>query len=484
MEILFRILDVVFLFALGYYLATNLQWYNYSLWRVVTKHHKQRWHFLYFILPLIIYCLCDYLQWSKVFYILLCVVYLPALIFWSIKLDAPLKWTGRVYRFFGIYFVFIVLNFLLEFFYGSEPYAYLLILAFTLVVSRYFEILLFAQYQKMAGEKIASLHQLKVVLITASYGKTSIKNYLAQILEARYNVHSTPRSVNTIKGIVSDVNLNINEKNEFYIAEAGARQKGDIAQIAHLLNPQYVIIGKIGEQHLEYFKTFENIVATKYEAIQSKRLYYALSEMSNPIPNHLQDKIQKAPQQAIRNVISTLEGTSFELQIDGNWHQFETPVLGAFNAYNLALCVLMARKIGLSMEEISSQVSKIKGVEHRLHKSIVNNRLILDDSFNGNLEGMKEAIRISSGHQGRKVIITPGVVESSEEANIELASEISKVFDVVIITGELNAKVLSEHIVGCKKIILKDKSAMENTLKATLRDGDLILFANDAPNYI
>jgi len=97
---------------------------------------------------------------------------------------------------------------------------------------------------------------------------------------------------------------------------------------------------------------------------------------------------------------------------------------------------------------------------------------------------MLEAIRLASLHQGKKIIVTPGLVESSKEANIKLAQAIDRVFDLAIITGELNSNLLRKHIYTAQKIVLKDKTHIEHILKSTTDRGDLILFANDAPSYI
>ena len=72
---------------------------------------------------------------------------------------------------------------------------------------------------------------LQIIGITASYGKTSIKNYLYQVLSKKYKVYMTPRSVNTIGGIIKDVNNDLPKATEVYIAEAGARAQGDIEEI-------------------------------------------------------------------------------------------------------------------------------------------------------------------------------------------------------------------------------------------------------------
>ena len=97
---------------------------------------------------------------------------------------------------------------------------------------------------------------------------------------------------------------------------------------------------------------------------------------------------------------------------------------------------------------------------------------------------MLEAVNICSNHKGRRVIVTPGLVESTDEANILLAKSINENFDLVILTGSLNTHLLSSNINKEKVYILKDKSLMEATLAQKTRIGDLILFANDAPNFI
>ena len=117
----------------------------------------------------------------------------------------------------------------------------------------------------------------------------------------------------------------------------------------------------------------------------------------------------------------------------------------------------------MSIEEIKIALTKIVPVEHRLQLIKAGGKVIVDDSFNGNLDGMLEAVNICSTYEGRKVIITPGLVESTDESNIKLAKAIDENFDFVIITGSLNAKILSDNISREKIYMLKDKSKMEET---------------------
>ncbi|TLD96977.1 UDP-N-acetylmuramoyl-tripeptide--D-alanyl-D-alanine ligase [Helicobacter jaachi] len=490
MFIIDTIAQWVFVLCLAYYGMTNLQWYNYSFKRVFFMHHKRLWHLYYFIVPVIVYVGAFFIPTPVGDYILiaLSVLYFLSIIVWSIKLDKKLNFTPRVVKFFIIFFIFMLLNeslcFLLDIDSGLLD---LMPLVFASVISRIYERVLLNRYIVLAKEKLDIMSRLIIIGVTGSYGKTSIKNFLAQILKEKYRIYATPRSVNTYTGIIADINQNLDYTTEIYIVEAGARLKGDIAIISHFLNPHYAVIGEVGEQHLEYFKNLDNIIETKFELLQSTRLKKAFVFKDNPIPKHLDTKLQKKivpfPEH-VRNVEADLSGTKFELCIKNEWYSFETMVLGRFNVTNLSAAIYMGVELGLRIEDIQRAVKRIEPIPHRLNKIEINQKLIIDDGFNGNLKGMKEAIRLASLYEGRKIIVTPGIVESTKEANIELARAIDGVFDIAIITGELNAKILSSHIQRTQKIILKDKAMLEDMLKSCSQPRDLVLFSNDAPSYI
>ncbi len=472
----------IFVLALAYYLLTNLQWYSYKISRVILKHHKWEWHIIYFICPIIIF-LCS----NEIFYIYLYILYIPSLIYWAKHLDKPLVFTNRVERFIFIYIAFIVFGEVL--YYGIENEAkgnsfYVLSIILAVIVSNLIEMVLIRQYAKVAKEKILSLDNMIIIVVTGSFGKTSLKNFLAQILSDKFQVYATPRSVNTFAGIVSDINNNLPQFTDIYIVEAGAREQGDILEIVELVMPHYGIIGKIGSAHIEYFKNQENVQKAKFELTKSKRLKFLYNYRDNNTPD-VADGVFVIPFPSnIKNISATLDGTSFELLIAQEYYSFNTPILGAFNAENISAAIMIASSLNIEINRIQKVVHKLTPIPHRLNRVDANGKIILDDSFNGNIEGMLEAIRLASLYGGRKVIVTPGLIESSKEENEILAKAINDVFAIVILTGALNINVLSEYITKPQKIILKEKMAMESVLKASTCQGDLILFANDAPSYI
>ena len=478
MEYLSIVTKIVLVLSLGWYLITNLQWYNYKLSRVIFKHHKWQWHLTFFISPIVLFFIIP----SPYFDIYFFVLYFVSFILWNRKLDRSLVLTSRVKRFLTILLItlFVQISLCLDDDFCSKVTLSLTLIV-TLILSNIIEKILFLLFKSRAKKRLLENKDLKIVAITASYGKTSIKNFLHHVLKNHFKTYKTPRSVNTIVGLVLDVNRDLPKDTQIYIAEAGARVKGDIKTIANFLEPQIAVVGSVGEQHIEYFKTLENIKNTKKELLLSPRLQKAFVHSSANVVTS--EKIEEFPNN-LHIVKSNLDGLWFDMELNGKVEHFYAPILGSFNAINLASVVLVATYLGMSVLEINEALATLPQVEHRLQKIEANGKIIIDDSFNGNLEGMLEAINISSNYNGRKVIITPGLVESTDSANILLAKEIDKVFDFVIITGTLNANILKANINEDKVFVLKDKTMLETTLASTTKSGDLILFANDAPNFI
>ncbi len=476
-----------FVLGLNYYLITLLQWYHYSYVRVITKHHKRRWHFQHAILPIAVFITTQIMHWDLAFVVFVGFVQIPSLISWNVHLDKQLVFTPRVVRFFTFLLLFLFTDAILVHVYGKVcSLLYLLLIILVHIACKAYEALIASGYVRLAKEKLKRMANLQIIAITGSFGKTSVKNYLYQILQGRFTIYSSLNSVNTLLGLSQDINQNLDETSTLYIAEAGARQKGDIKAIASLLEHHYAIITEIGNQHIEYFKDIETIYETKAELLQSPRLIQAFCYDKNPLESfytELTDKIKLYPGQ-IRHANATLEGTSFELFLDNQWVAFETKILGAFNVDNIALAVLMGHYFDISIPQLQRLVAKLNPVPHRLHPLRINDKFIIDDGFNGNLKGMLESVRLASLYEGRKIIVTPGLVESDVESNATLAKAIDSVFDIAIITGELNVSVFAQTLQRPQRVFLKDKGQLEQILQTITIAKDLILFANDAPNYI
>ncbi len=460
-------------FAIGFYLITVLQWYNYKISRIIFHFHKIRWHIFYFIIPIITYIFA-----YKFFWIYLFFGYLPALLIWFRRIKKPLNTTKRVRRF------FLILGFIETFnlvFMNKIHYnpgiALLVVIILALIVSEIVENILFAKYKSMAKRKLKNINP-KIITITASYGKTSIKNFVYELLKDKFKTYKTPRSVNTLKGIVLDINTALPSDTQIYVTEAGAREKGDIKEIVQFLENEYSILGKIGPQHIEYFKTLDNIKQTKLEIFASPKL---TKGFSYELPYNEKVEVIK---DKISNIKATLNGTEWDLEINGEKYHFITKILGGFNAINISLAIYQVLEFIKDIEYIKQKVLNLPFIPHRLQKIEVGGKIIIDDSFNGNIEGMLESFELVKQYPGRKVIVTPGLVEANDEMNKKIAKKIDEVFDLAIITGKINKNVLYNNILNTDKVYLADKSKLEKILADLTKAGDLIIFSNDAPEYL
>ena len=456
---------------LGYYIITTLQWYSYRLERVAFHHTKPWWNYLYFLLPFLSYDFVAGISHGRYGFVVT-LLYAPLFLLWLRSIDKKLVFTGRVKRFFaalGLFGLFSV------FVFGIYSVFVPLLLAW--LVSVAIEKMLFGAYYRRAKKKIASRPDLRVVGVTASYGKTSIKNFLTTILGVKYHVYATPRSVNTLGGVMKDINDDLPEDAEVYVVEMGARGEGDIEEITRFVEPHYAVVGTIGPAHIEYLKTLERIRDTKMEILQSPRLKEAwVHESARIEPTN---RIHSFGPE-IDNVEATLDGTCFSLEGE----RYCAKILGAFNAVNLAAAIHVARALGLSPDEIRAGLDKIEPVPHRLQRIDAGGKVILDDSFNGNIDGMMASFELAATWPGRKVLITPGLVEADEELNRQVAQRAEEVFDRIIVTGDLNYGIFKEIISSEKLRHLERKNEMEQMLAEETRPGDLILFANDAPSFV
>lgn len=522
---------------LAYYLITNLQWYNYKIGRVLNNHHSPSSHLFYFLLPLTI------TLFSPIGGGLISIA--VAFRFFKINRQGA-KITKRVIRFFtllhlcyilgimaisllGWYFlanhgikllyhqkVVITNPFLLSqiqqkgiegikpilnqsplSFTPFKPMTFLPLISvgITLFLSNLLERLLFFRYYKTARKRLAKIDPI-VIGITGSYGKTSIKHFLAQILEnKKEKIYPTPRSVNTLKGIVKDINCDLPTDTKIYIVEMGARQPGDIWEIVKLVAPHYSILGKVGPQHLDYFKSLERIIFTKMEIFKSPRLkkgftLQSLSNILNQITGSKDKSILKEEwnnwiislEGKIEPISATLEGCRWRLKIGNNWEEFFTPILGKFQIYNISLAIYLALEF-MDLSEIKQKVANLVPVSHRLQPIKSGDKFIIDDSFNGNLEGVLGSFQLVKGWSGKKVIVTPGLVEAPEEFNRQIAQKINRTFDLAIITGRLNRKIFQKELT-IPTIIVENKKELEQVLAQNLPSGSLILFSNDFPEYL
>ncbi len=358
-----------------------------------------------------------------------------------------------------------------------------------------------------AQDKIKSFQNLKVVGITGSFGKTSTKFITSTILREKLNVQDTPSSFNTPMGLSKIINNELDETKDVFIAELGAKKIGEIKEVAELVQPTIGLITSIGMTHMDSFLTIDNILKTKYELIDALPPDgIAVFNYDNNYLKRLADKTIKEKYLYGLEDVSKLDvyakdvsvnsdGSTFTLVINGAGEiECKTSLLGKHNINNLLGGATIAHILGISLEEIKSGIAKVEPIEHRL--SLVkspNGVTIIDDAFNSNPIGAKAALDVLDAFKtGKKLIVTPGMVELGDEeyeANKNFGRQIADVCDYVILVGKERTKPIFEGLVEKKfqqdKIFVVDSlNEATSVFGPLMQYGDVILFENDLPdNY-
>lgn len=392
---------------------------------------------------------------------------------------------------FKISLLFILLIFAFNVFWG-------IIVILSNLVNFPLEWLIKQKYILKAKKKLKSYKNLIVIGITGSYGKTSTKNFLYEMLKSKYNVLCSPKSYNTPMGITRTILEKLKPFHEILILEMGADHNHDINKICKIVKPNISIITSVGNQHLKTFKTINNIINTKFEIVKNtkKNGFFVTNTINEICLNYFKnspikcfnvDKNYNAYLKII-NIFANENGLNFEIEMENNTFEFKTNLLGKFNVYNICLSIIVAYKLGVALNDLKNIVENLKPVEHRLCvKQLKNGITLIDDSFNSNLVGACEAVESLMLFKNKhKIIITCGMVELGEkqfEENFNFGKSLKDV-DEVIVVNTTNFKAISEGLISvCNKkpkLFKNFNSAFEyvNTLNKNL----VVLIENDLPD--
>lgn len=427
----------------------------------------------------------------------------------------PLVITARVKRLFFtmfiIYFI-MVIPFIVNFDYDNLLYCYLLLGLTTYlnyfvvmtanVINKPIEKLVYLYYKYKALNKLKKMN-IPVVGITGSYGKTSSKNIINDILNVKLNSFATPKSFNTPYGLINSINNYLDKFNDIFLAEMGAFKIGEIKQNCKLVKPKYGIITTIGEAHLETFGSRDNIMKGKFELIESLPSD-GVAILNGDDPYQLKYNIKnnckvlwiginnKDVDLYATNIKLSGTGTSFDCVFKGdkNKYHFETKLLGEHNIYNILSGIMLGYELGLKVNELQRGVSSVKPIEHRLELKKYGNINIIDDAYNSNPVGSKRAVEVLGYMKGTKIIVTPGMIELGKEQynlNYKFGEYISEVCDYVILVGEKQTKPIYDGLINSKydnkKIFILNDVREAFPLMNKLASGDTyVLLENDLPD--
>lgn len=427
----------------------------------------------------------------------------------------PLVFTPRVKRLsftmFLIYFI-VVIPVIVNFSYDNLVYEYVILGMLTYL--NYFVVMVaniinipvekcvYLYYRKKAIKKLKDSN-IPVVGITGSYGKTSSKNIVNDILNVKMNSFASPKSFNTPYGLINSINNYLDKFNNIFIAEMGAFKIGEIKQCCKLVKPKYGIITSIGEAHLETFGSRENIMKGKFELVESlpsDGLAILNKDDEYQVKYKIKNKCNvkwigidnKDVDLYATNIKLSGQGTTFDCVFKGdkNKYTFNTKLLGKHNVYNILAGILLGHELGLTVEELQRGVNSVKTIEHRLELKKYGNINIIDDAYNSNPVGSRMAVEVLGLMEGTKIIVTPGMIELGSEQyelNYKFGEYISKTCDYVILIGRNQTKpiyngLLDNKFDDKKIFVLNDVREAFPLMNKLSNKNTYVLLENDLPD--
>ncbi len=385
---------------------------------------------------------------------------------------------------------------------GFVTYLSYLLVKLANTINKPLEQCVYLYYRKKALKKMEEM-KIPVIGITGSYGKTSSKNVIHDILNIKYNAFVSPKNFNTPYGLILSINNYLDKFEDYFIAEMGAFKVGEIAETCKLMKPTYGVLTTIGEAHLESFGSRENIQKGKFELIESlpqngfailngDDSYQKSYKVNNNCPLFWIGIENKDVDAYATNIKMSYEGSKFDIHFknDENSYSFQTKLLGKHNIYNILVGVLLGKKLGMSISDLQRGVSRISPVEHRLELKKVGNLNIIDDAYNSNPVGAKMALDVLEMMPGEKFVVTPGMIELGEkqyEDNKKFGLQIAKIVDYVILIGKEQTKpiydgLLEANLEKDKIYILNDVRDAFPLIQKLKSEEAYVLLENDLPD--
>lgn len=359
-------------------------------------------------------------------------------------------------------------------------------------------------FKRQARGRLSDRRNLTIVGITGSYGKTSVKFIVAEMLKQRYNVLATPSSYNTPMGICLVVNEKLRAEHQVLVLEMGMRYRGDIRELCQLAQPDIAVVTAVGIAHLESMGSIENIAAEKGDIVECMKpsgtaVLNADDERVDAMQSRAKGSVRRVGIDrddvdiSAHDVAYSAEGASFIVRDEtGEERRFTTKLLGRHNILNILLAVAVGREMGLRLRQMSYAVERLEPVEHRLHLRLEGSVTIIDDAFNSNPVGARNAVEIlGQFNAGRRVIVTPGMVELGPrhwEENRIFGEHIARHdIDLAILVGDEQTRPIQEGLraEAYPEDRLKVVSSLfdaQELLKSYLRAGDTVLYENDLPD--
>lgn len=348
-----------------------------------------------------------------------------------------------------------------------------------------------------ARTKLAK-HKAVKIAIAGSYGKTTAKESLLTVLGEAKHVAATPGNMNTMIG-TSRFIMTLKGNEEIIIFELGESHVGDVRELCELIQPDIGVITGINEAHLESFKTIENTIAAIFELqdfLGDKPLYK--NKESTYVRDHIDKDDPLAYDQSgvdgweVTNPKVSLHGTEFTIQKKAKLVWAKTKLVGLHNIGILSVAVAIADSFKLNASDITDGLKKVVPFEHRMEPRELHGAWVIDDTYNGNIEGVEVGLALLKDIEAaRRIYVTPGLVEQgskTKEIHEKIGRLIADSADVAVLMQNSVTDYISDGLRDAgfngHVLIVEDPLKFYTNLEHFVAKGDVVLMQNDwTDNY-
>lgn len=422
----------------------------------------------------------------------------------------PLVFTARVYRQIFVLSLLYVLVIFLAYNLNKTGLMYLMFLSPVLayfmiypmhILTSPIEAFVRGLFKKDAIKILERHPNLIKVGITGSYGKTSSKNILQEVLSENFYSLPTPASFNTPMGITITIREQLKNIHQVFICEMGADKVGDIVELSDFVKPDYAIITSIGPQHLATFKTIDNIIKEKMSLVENlPETGVAIINLDNDYIKNYQIKNNckvvsygidnKEADYIAQNISYSIQGSSFDVVHHNETYTFNTRLLGEHSVLNILSAIALARELNVGWDQLKAAVSKVRFIPHRLELKNINGISFIDNAFNSNPEGANMSLKVISQMPKKRIIVTPGMIDLGpiqDEENYKFGYNMQGKVDVAILVGKNQTTPIYKGLIDANfdqdQIFVFDtvQQALAYVYSIATKD-DIVLLENDLPD--
>jgi UDP-N-acetylmuramoyl-tripeptide--D-alanyl-D-alanine ligase len=348
-----------------------------------------------------------------------------------------------------------------------------------------------------------------VIGITGSYGKTTTKEFVSQLLSSKYKTAKTAGSENTELGIARKTLSSVSKGVTHFVVEMGAYKKGEITALTSIVHPNVAIITGIEGQHLSLFGSLEEIKKTKFELIESLPAgSLALFNYSNSDCRKLSEWAKKLNRDLKvygyilrtsenKNVgadleITLREATAYNLKFDARMgnkkRKLTAPLKGIHFLENLGAAILLSRLLHIDWNKIEKACANIETQKGTMTVYPIQRAVVIDDSYNSTPHGFTAALEYVHLFSQKKIVVTSGIIElgaTSNEVHERIGKELKEI-DHVILTQSDFEESLKKGL-GKRKTILSvisDSSTIIERLSKYIDEGYAILLEGRLPSDV